>query len=93
MTLKQATNQGIARQVMFWDGKKHIPGILVNGFVICGCCGSIFEIDTILEDAHEDGVEPMRYFKTWFNVSDGIEGDFCFDDALSFDEEENDNGN
>ena len=56
------------QQVKFKDSEGQIlGGILVNNeFIICGCCGGVFEVEevTILE----------RY-KVWLNISDEIKGE------------------
>lgn len=39
---------------------------LENDYIICGCCGTIFELDDI---------EDYSIYKTWVNISDEIIGE------------------
>ena len=62
----------ITRQVRFrsLDDDTYFGGILVKdskeSFIICGCCGSIFEMDDIAE---------IQEYEHWVNISDEIIGD------------------
>ena len=40
-------------QVKFWDpdGGHYTAGIAYKDEIICGCCGGVFEIEEIIEDA------------------------------------------
>lgn len=44
-------------QVNFWDlnGDRYVGGIAYRDEIICGCCGAIFEIAEIYEEARADG--------------------------------------
>lgn len=54
------------KMVKFEVDEETFGGILVNGeYIICGCCGSVFEVDevTILKEL------------SWINISEDILGD------------------
>lgn len=73
-------NDGLARQVMFFDGEGYCAGILIGKTIICGCCGAIFELEDVLESAKEEGVVPIKLFDSWVDISDEIRGDVNADD-------------
>ena len=59
------------KQVKFKDtnfeGNNILGGIMVdNKFVICGCCGGVFEVEE---------VEILEVYKVWLNISDEIRGE------------------
>lgn len=64
-------------QVIFWDAaeKDYVGGIAYHDEVICGCCGGVFEIKDLLDDAEEDGVQAIYEYKYWVDLSAEIEGD------------------
>lgn len=57
-----------AKQVGFIPEDEELHyGIMVNNeFIICGCCGGVFEINE---------VELVEVFETWVDISDEICGD------------------
>lgn len=59
-------------QVMFWpDGeKKWIGGIGYRNKIICGCCGSVFEVSELLRD-NPNGIIQLP----WIDISEEICGD------------------
>ena len=74
-------------QVMFYDSsnEKFIAGIGYNDEIICGCCGAIFEISDVLEDAQEMNISnPIRVFDTWVDLEDAIVGDVDIEDPNLF---------
>ena len=49
---------------------------MVGRRLVCGCCGGIFDVDEILQEGREEGIEnPIVIFHTWVDVSDEIWGD------------------
>ena len=64
----------ITRQVRFRykgdDNDTYFGGILIEdgeeSFIICGCCGIVFEIDEI---------EEIQKYEHWVNISDEIIGE------------------
>ena len=50
------------------DGEGYITGIAYQDFIICGCCGGIFE----LADLNEDGLEIID-FEEWVNLNETIQ--------------------
>lgn len=68
-------NFDIPKQVMFWDyfEEKYCFGIGYKDVIICGCCGSIFEINDVLENTPEDHVAIYPY-ETWVDLSYEIYG-------------------
>ena len=75
MTLKKSIESNIAYQVKFWDGENYCFGIMHGETVICSCCGGVFDIDTILENAREDDCIPIKVFETWVDIGEAIKGD------------------
>lgn len=76
MTIQEIKNSNRAVQVMFYDGEGMCSGILFDDKIICGCCGGIFEVEDVYENAQIDGVEvAIRMFTNWVDVSDEIKGD------------------
>ena len=66
----------VAVQVKFWDGENWCAGFMIGQCLVCGCCGGIFDVDEILENGRNEGVEnPIIIFNTWVDVSDEIWGD------------------
>ena len=60
----------IAKQVSFWDkdNEKWKGGIMIdNQYIICGCCGSVFEC----KDLKKEEVMP---YDVWVDISDEIIG-------------------
>lgn len=64
-------------RLFFWDtaDKDYVGGIAYRNEVICGCCGSIFEISDLLDDAEEDGVQAIYEYKLWVDLSEMIAGE------------------
>lgn len=87
---RDLVNNSIPRQIMFWDGGQHCPGIMIGKLLVCGCCGGTFDLDEVVEMAREDGQVPVRVFDTWVDISDEIMGDeaAAMSATLLFDEEE-----
>ena len=56
------------KQVKFKDFEGNILGgiMIDNKFVICGCCGGVFEMEEI---------EILEVYKVWLNISDEIRGE------------------
>ena len=42
--------------------------------IICACCGAIFDVDEVIESAKDDGVDAIKMFETWVDISDEIRG-------------------
>ena len=68
----------VPTQVKFWDAlsKDYIGGIAYRDEIICGCCGSIFEISEIYESAPStlEG-DPIVIPDRWVDFSHDICGD------------------
>jgi hypothetical protein len=64
-------------QVKFWDpdGGHYTAGIAYKDEIICGCCGSVFEIEEIIEDTKNDGVVPIIPYELWVDLVSEIAGD------------------
>lgn len=76
MDIEICKNSSVAVQVKFWDGENWCAGFMVGQRLVCGCCGGIFDVDEILENGRNEGVEnPIAIFNTWVDVSDEIWGD------------------
>ena len=59
-------------QVKFLDPAEHghwIGGIGYRDEIICGCCGSIFEVSELLED-NSNGIVQLP----WIDISEEIRG-------------------
>lgn len=64
------------KQVLFWDmgGDRYVGGIAYRDEIICGCCGAVFEIKEIYEEARADG---KKYYEAiipveWIDFSERI---------------------
>ena len=72
-------------QVMFADPEnpgEWLVGIALHHNIICGCCGGLFDIDEVIELAHEDGRKQAIYpFAEWVDITDEIVGD-CLPEGL-----------
>lgn len=75
MTVKEVVNSARPAQVMFYDGEGMCPGIMWGDQIVCACCGDTFWVDEVIENAKTDGVDAIRMFKTWVDISDEIRGD------------------
>lgn len=76
MVIENIKNSGVAVQVKFWDGENWCAGFMVGRRLVCGCCGGIFDVDEVLRDGREEGIEnPIHAFQTWVDVSDEIWGE------------------
>lgn len=74
-TIKRLVEDKIPVQVMFYDGEKMNSGILFGEHIICGCCGGVFDVYEVVTMAQDDGVDAIRMFGTWADISDEIKGD------------------
>ena len=72
----------IPTQVMFWDSDEYVAGIAYRDEIICGCCGGIFEIETVVEIAQEEDKVPMYEFDSWVSLHDEICGDMTIEDLM-----------
>jgi hypothetical protein len=64
------------KQVAFYsfDDEKYIGGIAYQNEIICGCCGGIFEIKELYDEAPE-GIEPIIEYAAWVDIEETILGD------------------
>lgn len=74
MTIKEVVNSARPVQVMFYDGEGMCSGIMWGDQIVCACCGAIFWVDEIIENAKTDGVDAIKMFETWVDISDEIRG-------------------
>ena len=49
-------------------------GIAYRDEIICGCCGSIFDIEEVIENAPDYVQRPIHEYSRWINISDEIQG-------------------
>ena len=76
MNVEALKNCNVAVQVKFWDGENWCAGFMVGRRLVCGCCGGIFDVDEVLSDGREEGIEnPIVVLDTWVDVSDEIWGE------------------
>ena len=63
-------------QVKFfdYDEGKWLAGIAYKDEIICGCCGGIFEIMDIRENAPE-GINAIVPYETWIDLTYEITGE------------------
>ena len=66
------------KQVVFADpdnAGEWIVGIAYKDEIICACCGSIFDIDDVIDQAAADGVmNPIYSYEDWNDISCEITG-------------------
>lgn len=74
MTVKEVVESARPVQVMFYDGEGMCSGIMRGDQIVCACCGTTFWVDEVVEDAKADGVDAIKMFKTWVDISDEIKG-------------------
>lgn len=64
-------------QVKFYDGLEFVGGIAYQNYIICGCCGGIFQIEDVIEmakanDIHfDDAIVELE----WVSIEEEIRGD------------------
>ena len=75
MTIKEVIDSARPVQVMFYDSDHMCSGIMWGDQIVCACCGATFWVDEVIENAKNDGVEAIRMFETWADISDEIMGD------------------
>lgn len=65
----------IPTQVMFWDyeEEEYCFGIAYEDIIICACCGSVFDINDLEENAPE-GKFAIYPYSNWVNLSSEIYG-------------------
>ena len=62
-------------QVMFCDEEGCWKGgIAYCDEIICGCCGSIYDIEEIYELCSNNVKNPIYTYSQWINISDEIRG-------------------
>ena len=65
-------------QVVFADPDnpgEWLVGIAYRDQIICACCGGTFDIDEVIELAHEDGVKcAIHEYREWNDIADEIVG-------------------
>jgi hypothetical protein len=60
---------------LYADYHHYVGGIAYGSEIICGCCGSIFDIDELLEDADPTDPRPVIIPLEWVDISNEIKGD------------------
>ena len=73
-TIKRLVEDKIPVQVMFYDGENMSAGILFGEQIICGCCGGVFDVYDVVTMAQDDGVDAIKMFEVWADISDEIRG-------------------
>ena len=43
-------------QVRFYDGLDFVGGIAYHDYIICGCCGGIFQVQDVIDMAKANGI-------------------------------------
>ena len=62
-------------QVMFVDEEgTNQFGIAYEDYIICGCCGGVFYIEDVIDNAPEGCGKPIYEYSVWNNVADEIFG-------------------
>lgn len=72
MTVKELMESNTPHQIMFYDGEGMCAGILFQNHILCGCCGGVFPVDEVVENARDEGVDAIRVFDGWADVSEEI---------------------
>ena len=84
MTINEVVRNGKPVQVMFYDGEGMCPGIMMGDKLICGCCGAVYDVDKVIENAKTDGAEhAIVMFDDWVDISDEICGDIDYHNFLA----------
>ena len=73
-TIKRLVEDKAPVQVMFYDGENMSAGILFGEQIICGCCGGVFDVYDVVTMAQDDGVDAIKIFEVWVDISDEIKG-------------------
>ena len=79
-------------QVMFIDeeGIEQF-GIAYLDEIICGCCGGIFSVEEVIDNAPDHIGKPIYEYPEWSNLADEIYGGVYpeeYEDDVFYDEEE-----
>ena len=74
LTIKRLVEDKAPVQVMFYDGENMSAGILFGEQIICGCCGGVFDVYDVVTMAQDDGVDAIKMFEVWADISDEIKG-------------------
>ena len=74
LTIKRLVEDKAPVQVMFYDGENMCAGILFGEQIICGCCGGVFDVYDVVTMAQDDGVDAIKMFEVWADISDEIKG-------------------
>lgn len=74
MTVKEIVDSAHPVQVMFYDGEGMCPGIMWGDRIVCACCGAAFWVEEVVGNAKDDGVEAIKMFEAWVDISDEIKG-------------------
>lgn len=62
-------------QVMFVDEEGTWQcGIAYRDEIICVCCGGIFDIEEVIENAPDYVQRPIHEYNRWINISNEIQG-------------------
>lgn len=67
----------VPTQVKFYEAAEedYIGGIAYRNEIICGCCGSVFEISDVIVEAEEDGIEEPIVKLPWIDIQSEIIGE------------------
>ena len=57
------------------EDRPHLYGIAYRNELICGCCGSILEIEELIEGAEELGIDLEWTELYWIDIIDAIKGE------------------
>lgn len=72
--ITSTTYFSVPTQTFFWDNDNNgwNVGIAYGEEIICGCCGGVFEIADIYENAPIP--DPIRPYGDWIDISEEIAG-------------------
>lgn len=67
----------VPTQIKFYEATEedYIGGIAYRNEIICGCCGSVFEISDVIAEAEEDGIEEPIVKLPWIDIQSEIIGE------------------
>lgn len=67
----------VPTQVKFYEAAEedYIGGIAYKNEIICGCCGSVFEISDVIAEAKADGIEEPIIKLPWIDIQSEIIGE------------------
>lgn len=64
-------------QVKFYDAdsEEWFGGIAYQEYIICGCCGHFFEIESVLDKGAKENIAVPIIELPWIDISEEIKGE------------------